>query len=154
MGGVTPPGPTGHFTCLNVGSIGTPPMNVKIRLDDEPPIIANPAPKCPVLLPRRHDPTVAAPPQVRAISSAPMAQLLGSACTPSWSPGRGYAERTLVKLHPIRLFRLRVPVAAGVESPGHLCVPVAAGAENPAGEVISGEIDIDRGSLIDGSIDR
>ena len=33
-----------------------------------------------------------------------MAQLLGSACTPSWSPGRGYAERTLVKLHPMRLF--------------------------------------------------
>ena len=79
-----------------------------------------------------------------------MAQLLGSACTPSWSPGRGYAERTLVKLHPIRLFGLRVPVAAGVESPGHLCVPVAAGAETPAGEVMSGEIDIDRGSLIDG----
>ena len=75
-----------------------------------------------------------------------MAQLLGSACTPSWSPGRGYAERTLVKLHPIRLFGLRVPVAAGVESPGHLCVPVAAGAETPAGEVMSGEIDIDRGS--------
>ena len=45
---------------------------------------------------------------------------------------------------------LRVPVAAGVESPGHLCVPVAAGAETPAGEVMSGEIDIDRGSLIDG----
>ena len=43
---------------------------------------------------------------------------------------------------------LRVPVAAGVESPGHLCVPVAAGAETPAGEVMSGEIDIDRGSLI------
>ena len=41
---------------------------------------------------------------------------------------------------------LRVPVAAGVESPGHLCVPVAAGAETPAGEVMSGEIDIDRGS--------
>ena len=74
--------------------------------------------------------------------------LLGSACTPS--PECGYAERTLVKLHPIRLFGLRVPVAAGVESPGHLCVPVAAGAETPAGEVISGEIDIDRGSLIDG----
>ena len=47
-----------------------------------------------------------------------------------------------------------MPVAAGVESPGHLCVPVAAGAENPAGEVISGEIDIDRSSLTDGSIDR
>ena len=102
-------------------------------------------PKCPKLSPRRDGPTDVAPLQVRAISSATSVPLLGSACTPS--PECGYAERTLVKLHPIRLFGLRVPVAAGVESPGHLCVPVAAGAETPAGEVMSGEIDIDRGSF-------
>ena len=59
-------------------------------------------PKCPKLSPRRDGPTDVAPLQVRAISSGTSVPLLGSACTPS--PECGYAERTLVKLHPIRLF--------------------------------------------------
>ena len=76
--------------------------NFKLLPDDEPPMVDLTHPKCPKLSPRRDGPTDVAPLQVRAISSGTSVPLLGSACTPS--PECGYAERTLVKLHPIRLF--------------------------------------------------